>query len=85
MDHKTSGDIFQEISNEFTGMKPTRLDELEARVLNAMHKLGSYLMDSKIEDWNVQTYQLYADKEETCKRCGVKLKNKQEDRSHLGE
>ncbi len=77
MDHKTLGDIFQEISNEFSEMESTKLDELENRVLNAMHKLGSYLMESKIEDWNMQLYQ---DKEDTCKRCGSKLKNKQEER-----
>lgn len=77
MDHKTLRDIFQEISSEFSEMEPTKLDELEDRVLNAMRKLGSYLMESKIEDWNMQLHQ---DKEDTCKKCGVKLKNKQEER-----
>ena len=77
MDHKTLGDIFQEISNEFSEMKPTQLDKLENRVLNAMHKLGSYLMDSKIQDWNTQLYQ---DKQDTCQKCGSKLKNKQGER-----
>lgn len=77
MDHKTLGDIFQEIFNEFSEMKPTQLDELENKVLNAMHKLGSYLMESTIEDWNNQLCQ---DKEDTCKKCGSKLKNKQEER-----
>ncbi len=77
MDHKTLGDIFQEISNEFSEMKPTNLDKLENRVLNAMHKLGSYLMDSKIQDWNTQLYQ---DEQDTCGKCGSKLKHKQEER-----
>ena len=73
MDHKTLGDIF----NEFSEMKPTNLDELEDKVSNAMNKLGSYLMESKIEDWDTQLHQ---DKPNTCEKCGTKLKNKQEDR-----
>ncbi|MBM3212668.1 hypothetical protein FJZ33_10635 [Candidatus Poribacteria bacterium] len=77
MDHKTLGDIFQEITNEFAEMQPTNLDELENRVLSAMQKLGSYLMEKKIEDWNIQ---LYYDKQETCEKCGSKLKHKQEER-----
>lgn len=77
MDHKTLGDIFQEICSDFTDMKPTNLDELEDRVLNAMQKLGSYLMEKKIEDWNIQIYQK---KQETCEKCGSKLKHKQEER-----
>jgi len=77
MNHKTLGDIFQEISDEFAEMKPTSLDELENMVINTMRKVGSYLMDSKMEDWNVQLYQ---EKQETCKRCGGRLKNKQEER-----
>lgn len=77
MDHKTLGDIFQEITNEFAEMQPINLDELEYRVLNAMQKLGSYLMEKKIEDWNIQ---LYHDKQESCEKCGIKLKHKQEER-----
>jgi hypothetical protein len=77
MDHKTLGDIFQEIFNEFSKMNPTNLDELEDKVSNAMNRLGSYLMESKIEDWDTQLHQ---DKPNTCEKCGTKLKNKQEDR-----
>jgi len=77
MDHKTLGNIFQEIFNEFSEMNPTNLDELEDKVNNAMRKLGSYLMESKIEDWNTQLHQ---DKPNICEKCGTKLKNKQEDR-----
>ncbi len=77
MDHKTLGNIFQEIFNEFSEMKPTNLDELEDKVNNAMRKLGSYLMESKIEDWNTQLHQT---KQDNCEKCGTKLKNKQEDR-----
>jgi hypothetical protein len=77
MDHKTLGDIFQEIFNEFSEMNPTNLDELEDKTFNAMHKLGSYLMKSKVEDWDTQLHQ---DKPNTCEKCGTKLKNKQEDR-----
>ena len=47
MDHKTLEDIFQEIFNKFSGMNPANLDELEDKVSNAMHRLGSYLMESK--------------------------------------
>ncbi len=71
MDHKKLGDIFQEISEEFSEMEPTNLDELEDKVLDAMHKVGSYLMESKISDWNSELHQ------ETCDKCGTKLQHKQ--------
>ncbi len=74
MDHKTLGKIFQEIYDEFSGMKPTSLDKLEDRTLNGIQKLGSYLMDSKVEDWNGQVRQ------ETCAECGTKLKHGQKKR-----
>jgi len=74
MDHKTLGEIFQQIYDEFSDMKPTSLDRLEEKVLNAMQKLGSYLMDSKVEDWNTQVHQ------ETCSQCGTKLKHRQKER-----
>lgn len=74
MDHKTLGGIFQEIYDEFSEMKPTSLDELEDKVLEAMQKLGSYLMDSKVADWNAQVRQ------ETCIQCGTKLKHSQKGR-----
>jgi len=61
----TLGDIFQEIFDEFSEMNPTNLDELENKVLNAMHKLGSYLMESKIEDWNTQLHQT---KQDNCEK-----------------
>lgn len=74
MDHKTLQDIFQEIYNEFSEMGPTSLDELEDRVLEAMQKLGSYLMDSKMVDWNTQL------RHETCATCGTELNHKQKPR-----
>ena len=74
MDHKTLGEIFQGIYDEFSAMKPTSLDELEDKVLRAMQKLGSYLMDSKVEDWNTQV------SKETCSHCGTKLKHRQKGR-----
>ena len=74
MNHKTLGDIFQEINDEFSEMKPASLDQLEDRVLAAMHKLGSYLMESKITDWNTQI------RHETCSECGTKLEHKQKSR-----
>ena len=74
MDHKTLGEIFQGIYDEFSAMKPTSLDELEDKVLRAMQKLGSYLMDSKVEDWNTQV------SKETCSQCGTKLKHRQKGR-----
>ena len=77
MDHKTLGDIFQELFDEFSEMNPTNLDELEDKVSNAMHRLGSYLMESKIEDWNTQLHQ---DNVDTCEKCSTKLKNKKIDR-----
>ena len=74
MNHKTLGDIFQEINDEFAFMEPASLDQLEDRVLAAMHKLGSYLMESKITDWNTQI------RHETCPECGTKLEHKQKSR-----
>jgi hypothetical protein len=74
MDHKTLGQIFQEIYDEFSDMEPTSLDRLEDKVLMAMHKLGSYLMESKVEDWNTQVSQ------ETCAQCGTELKHRQKGR-----
>jgi hypothetical protein len=74
MDHKTLGEIFQGIYDRFEGMRPTSLDELENETLDAMHELGSYLMDSKVEDWNTQVRQ------ETCTQCGTKLKHRQKER-----
>ena len=74
MDHKTLGDIFQEINDEFEDMEPTKFDQLADRVLAAMHKLGSYLMDSKIADWNTQLHH------KTCAKCGTKLTHKQKKR-----
>ena len=62
------GKIFQEISDEFTEMAPTSLDELEAKVLTVIYNLGSYLMESKVEDWNTEL------RYETCPDCGTKLK-----------
>lgn len=77
MDYKTLENIFQEIFDEFSEMKPNNLDELENKVTRAMHKLGSYLMESKIKDWNIQ---LHETEQDSCEKCGTKLKNKQEDR-----
>lgn len=74
MNHKTLGDIFQEINDDFADMKPASLDQLEDRVHAAMLKLGSYLMESKITDWNTQI------RHETCAECGTKLEHKQKDR-----
>ena len=74
MDHKALGEIFQGIYEEFSEMKPTSLDELEDKVLAAMQRVGSYLMDSKVEDWNAQVRQ------ETCSQCGTKLKHRQKER-----
>ena len=77
MDHKTLGKIFQEILDEFSEMQLTSLDELEDKVLKAIRRLGSYLMEAKIEDWNTQLHQK---KPDICERCGTKLKHKQEER-----
>jgi len=74
MDDTTLGKIFQEISDEFTGMEPCSLDDLEDKVLTVMYKLGSYLMESKVEDWNTEL------RYETCPDCGTKLKHKQKPR-----
>ena len=74
MDHKTFGEIFQEIYGEFSDMAPVSLDNLENAVLSAMQKLGSYLMDSKVEDWNSHVRQ------EICSQCGAKLKHRQKER-----
>lgn len=74
MDHKTLGDLFQEIYNDFSDMAPTSLDELENSVLAAMRKLGSYLMDNKVSDWNVNV------RHETCNQCGTKFKHREKER-----
>jgi hypothetical protein len=74
MDHKTLGEIFQGIYDRFDKMSPTSLDELEKETLDAMDKLGSYLMDSKVEDWNAQV------RHETCSQCGTKFKHRQKER-----
>ena len=74
MNHKTLGNIFQEISDEFSDMGPVRLDKLEDKVLSAMCKLGSYLMESKIRDWSDQV------RNETCPECGTKLEHKRKKR-----
>jgi hypothetical protein len=74
MDYKTLEGIFQEIYDEFSEMGPTSLDGLEDQVLEAMQKLGSYLMDSKMVDWNTQL------RHETCAECGTELKHKQKSR-----
>ena len=66
MDDTTLGKIFQEISDKFTGMEPCSLDALEDKVLAVMYKLGSYLMESKVEDWNMEL------RHETCPDCGTK-------------
>ena len=55
-------------------MEPTRLDELEDKVLDAMQGLGSYLVDSKMVDWNTQL------RHETCAECGTQLAHKQKPR-----
>jgi hypothetical protein len=78
MNHKTLGDIFQEIYDEFSGMKPTSLDNLENSVLSAMQKLGSYLMDSKFEDWDTQIRN--ETRSRSCSQCGTKLKHRQKQR-----
>ena len=59
-------------------MKPANLNHLENRILEAMHKLGSYLMESKITDWNAEV------RHETCAECGTKLKAEEETDSYLG-
>lgn len=74
MNHRTLGDIFQEINEDFSDMEPSSLDALEDKVLSAMQKLGSYLMESKTSDWNHQV------RNETCPECGTKLEHKQKRR-----
>ncbi len=74
MDHKTLGKIFQEINDEFSPMAPVKLDKLEDRVFAAMVKVGSYLMECKMEDWDTHVRQ------ETCTQCGAKLKHRQVER-----
>ena len=44
IDNKAVCDVFQEIMLEFSDMKPANLDELESKTLDAIYKLGSYLM-----------------------------------------
>jgi hypothetical protein len=74
MDHKTLGDIFQEIVVEFSEMGPTNLDELEDRVLDAIYRIGACLMEWKLEDWNMELRQ------DICHECGCKLENRKRER-----
>ena len=72
MDHTTLGVMFQEITMEFSQMKPTTLDQLENRTLDAIYKLGEALMQWKLEEWNTELHK------ETCSECGSssKLENR---------
>ena len=70
MDHKTLGDMFQEINMEFSHMKPTTLDELESRTLDAIYRLGKALMQLKIEEWDTELHK------ESCSECGCRLENR---------
>ena len=74
MDHNTPGEIFQEITSEFSDMKPTELDELEDKVLRVMYRLGEYLLESKLSDRGDQLGQ------DTCQDCGGKLKHQRRSR-----
>ena len=62
MDHKVFEDIDEEIYAEFPDMNPTSLDQLERSTIAAIQKLGSFLMESKIKDWNAQLVQETSDK-----------------------
>ncbi|MGQ9609953.1 MAG: hypothetical protein ACUVWN_11645 [bacterium] len=51
-------------------MKSANLDELEDKVNKAMCKLVSYLMETKIKDWDTQ---LHKTKQNTCEKYGTFL------------
>jgi hypothetical protein len=70
MDHKTLGDMFQEITAEFSQMESTTLDELESRTLDAIYRLGKALMQLKIEEWDTELHR------ESCPECGCRLENR---------
>ena len=74
MDHTTLGDIFQEIVTDFSEMEPTSLDHLEQRVLDAIYRIGSCLMEWKFSDWDTQLRQ------DTCQECGGSLENRKRSR-----
>ena len=74
MDHTTLGKIYQEIVADFRDMEPTSLDELEQKTLDAIYKIGSCLMDWKLNDWNTQLRQ------DTCRDCGHGLENRSRER-----
>lgn len=74
MDHTTLGDMFQEIVTAFSEMEPTSLDQLEHKVLEAIYRIGSCLMEWKFSDWKTQLRQ------DTCQECGGNLENRKRER-----
>jgi len=74
MDHKTLGEIFQEIVVELSEMQPAKLDELGSKVKAILRILGECLMEWKLEDWDVEL------RKETCSECGSKLENRKRER-----
>jgi len=48
MDHKTLGEIFQEILAELSEMGPSNLDRLENKVRDVLRRLGECLMEWKL-------------------------------------
>ena len=54
IDHKTLGDMFQEIIVEFSEMGPTELDTFENKVLDVIYRIGKGLMQWKLEEWNTE-------------------------------
>lgn len=67
---KTLNKVFQEIILEFSQMSPMNLSQLEEKVMSAIRKIGQYLMEWKLNDWNEE---LKIDK---CPKCGEELSNK---------
>lgn len=70
----TIGQLFQDIISQFSDMNPTNMDTLENKVLDAIYKLGSLIMEWKLSDWNDSL------KKDNCQQCNTKLQNRKRSR-----
>ena len=70
----TIGQFFQDIISQFSDMSPTNMDALENKVLDAIYKLGSLLMEWKLSNWNDDL------KKDNCQQCNTKLQNRNHSR-----
>ena len=70
----TIGQVFQDIILQLSDMKPTNVDTLENKVLDAIYQLGGLMMEWKLSDWNDDL------KKDNCQQCNTKLQNRKHSR-----